>query len=323
MEIWGRYEGFIRSVGSGNGEHGIHYELQNGQIAAVGCKTESVNSEEDMMRCLERGSMCRTTGSTLMNAHSSRSHAIFTLFLEQRQTIVNSNNNNNNQIKEEEEEEKNNNNNSNLLINNTNSSHSEVRSSKFHFVDLAGSERAKKTGAVGQRLKEGININVGLLALGNVISALGDPKKRGQHVPYRDSILTRMLQDSLGGNSKTLMIACVSPADTNFSETLSTLKYANRARNIQNKAIINRDAHSAQIAKLKNQIEILKLALVNKGGKIVNLKELFENIDSPISVTPNESRNGSNNLFQRVGELDGELQRVTKILKRRNKIKYK
>ena len=317
MEIYGEdMRDLLDPVGSGNGEHGIHLRtLQNGQIAAVGCKTESVNSEEDMMRCLERGSMCRTTGSTLMNAHSSRSHAIFTLFLEQRQTIVNSNNNNNNQIKEEEEEEKNNSNNSNLLINNTNSSHSEVRSSKFHFVDLAGSERAKKTGAVGQRLKEGININVGLLALGNVISALGDPKKRGQHVPYRDSILTRMLQDSLGGNSKTLMIACVSPADTNFSETLSTLKYANRARNIQNKAIINRDAHSAQIAKLKNQIEILKLALVNKGGKIVNLKELFENIDSPISVTPNESRNGSNNLFQRVGELDGELQRVTKILK--------
>ena len=126
MEIYGEdMRDLLDPVGSGNGEHGIHLRtLQNGQIAAVGCKTESVNSEEDMMRCLERGSMCRTTGSTLMNAHSSRSHAIFTLFLEQRQTIVNSNNNNNNQIKEEEEEEKNNNNNSNLLINNTNSSHS-------------------------------------------------------------------------------------------------------------------------------------------------------------------------------------------------------
>ena len=306
IEIYGEdMRDLLDPVGSGNsGEHGIQLRtLQNGQIAAVGCKSESVECEDDMLRCLERGSMCRTTGSTLMNAHSSRSHAIFTLFLEQRQTILDSSCLNDQ-----------NNDDGSISLSNVGSNCTEVRSSKFHFVDLAGSERAKKTGAVGQRLKEGININVGLLALGNVISALGDPKKRGQHVPYRDSILTRMLQDSLGGNSKTLMIACVSPADTNFSETLSTLKYANRARNIQNKAIINRDAHSAQVAKLMNQIEILKLALVNKGGKVVNLNELFENIDSPVAVTPQDN-GGSNNLFQRVAELDSELQRVTKVLK--------
>ncbi|GAA5894695.1 hypothetical protein JCM6882_006660 [Rhodosporidiobolus microsporus] len=111
--------------------------------------------------------------------------------------------------------------------------------SKFHFVDLAGSERLKRTAAVGARAKEGIQINAGLSALGNVISALGDPSKKATHIPYRDSKLTRLLQDSLGGNSFTMMIACVSPTEFNLHETLSTLKYANRARNIKNRAEIN------------------------------------------------------------------------------------
>ena len=119
---------------------------------------------------------------------------------------------------------------------------------KFHFVDLAGSERAKRTGATGATLKEGISINKGLLALSNVISALTEDAKKNAHVPYRDSKLTRILQDSLGGNSRTSMIACVSPAEVNFEETLNTLKYASRARNIKNKPIVNRDPNSAQIA---------------------------------------------------------------------------
>ena len=115
---------------------------------------------------------------------------------------------------------------------------------KFHFVDLAGSERAKRTGATGNTLKEGISINKGLLALGNVISALTEEGKKNNHVPYRDSKLTRILQDSLGGNSRTSMIACVSPAEINCEETLNTLKYASRARNIKNKPIVNRDPNS-------------------------------------------------------------------------------
>ncbi|KAI9590933.1 P-loop containing nucleoside triphosphate hydrolase protein, partial [Syncephalis fuscata] len=106
---------------------------------------------------------------------------------------------------------------------------------KFHFVDLAGSERLKRTNAVGDRAKEGISINAGLSALGNVISALGDSSRKVAHIPYRDSKLTRLLQDSLGGNSQTLMIACASPAAVNVLETLNTLQYANRARNIKNK----------------------------------------------------------------------------------------
>ena len=123
---------------------------------------------------------------------------------------------------------------------------------KFHFVDLAGSERAKRTGATGNTLKEGISINKGLLALGNVIAALTEDGKN--HVPYRDSKLTRILQDSLGGNSRTSMIACVSPAEFNFEETLNTLKYASRARNIKNAPKVNRDPNSAQVAQLRQQV---------------------------------------------------------------------
>ncbi len=156
---------------------------------------------------------------------------------------------------------------------------SAVKSSKFHLVDLAGSERASKTHAVGERFAEGVNINKGLLSLGNVISALCESNPR--HIPYRDSKLTRLLQDSLGsslpvhasifssffinklnfstgGNSHTLMIACVSPADSNYEETLSTLRYADRARKIKNKPIVNQDPKIAEIAALRAQIQQLQ-----------------------------------------------------------------
>ena len=128
-------------------------------------------------------------------------------------------------------------------------------------MDLAGSERLKRTGAVGDRAKEGISINCGLLALGNVISALGDKSKKASHVPYRDSKLTRLLQDSLGGNSRTLMIACVSPCDRDFVETLSTLKYANRAKNIKNKVTINQDKSSRIVTMLRQEITLLQLEI--------------------------------------------------------------
>merc|ERR1711865_438925 len=131
------------------------------------------------------------------------------------------------------------------------SASSKFSSAKLHLVDLAGAERQKRTGATGARFKESVRINQGLLALGNVISALGDDKrnsrrkKRGQskqHVPYRESKLTRFLQDSLGGNARTLMLACVSPSDDSFEETLNVLRYANRAKNIKNCAIKNVNA---------------------------------------------------------------------------------
>uniref|UniRef100_A0A8C4Y8J4 Kinesin family member 21B n=1 Tax=Gopherus evgoodei TaxID=1825980 RepID=A0A8C4Y8J4_9SAUR len=146
----------------------------------------------------------------------------------------------------------------------------ETLTAKFHFVDLAGSERLKRTGATGERAKEGISINCGLLALGNVISALGDQSKKAVHVPYRDSKLTRLLQDSLGGNSQTIMIACISPSDRDFMETLNTLKYANRARNIKNKVVVNQDKTSQQISALRAEIARLQMELMEyKAGKRV------------------------------------------------------
>uniref|UniRef100_A0A8B9PWG1 Kinesin-like protein KIF21B n=1 Tax=Apteryx owenii TaxID=8824 RepID=A0A8B9PWG1_APTOW len=146
----------------------------------------------------------------------------------------------------------------------------ETLTAKFHFVDLAGSERLKRTGATGERAKEGISINCGLLALGNVISALGDQSKKVVHIPYRDSKLTRLLQDSLGGNSQTIMIACVSPSDRDFMETLNTLKYANRARNIKNKVVVNQDKTSQQISALRAEIARLQMELMEyKAGKRV------------------------------------------------------
>lgn len=132
-------------------------------------------------------------------------------------------------------------------------------------VDLAGSERSSKTGATGQTLKEGIKINLSLTALGNVISALVDGKT--QHIPYRDSKLTRLLQDSLGGNTKTVMIAALSPADYNYEETLSTLRYAARAKAIKNKPKVNEDPKDALLKQYEDEIRMLKQMLqgMNKG----------------------------------------------------------
>lgn len=222
-------------------------ETVNGGITLAGVTEPEVQSKDEMASYLTRGSVARATGSTNMNSQSSRSHAIFTISMEQKKISPNDDP-------------------SDCIL-----------SAKLHLVDLAGSERAKRTGANGMRLKEGIHINKGLLALGNVISALGDEKKRkeGGHVPYRDSKLTRLLQDSLGGNSKTVMIACVSPADTNAEETLNTLKYANRARNIQNKAVINRDPVAAQMQRMRSQIEQLQAELVYyRGDSSVSFEEL-------------------------------------------------
>lgn len=169
-----------------------------------------------------------------MNEGSSRSHAIFTITIEQK--IVK-------EVDEDAADDKN--------KGDEKASVTEEISSKFHFVDLAGSERIKKTGATGQLLKEGISINRGLLCLGQVISALTEDKKDKSFIPYRDSKLTRILQDSLGGNSRTTMIACVSPAESNYDESLSTIRYASRARNIKNKPVVNRDPNSMLIESLR------------------------------------------------------------------------
>ncbi|XP_012079285.1 kinesin-like protein KIN-4A [Jatropha curcas] len=221
-------------------------ESSNGVITLAGSTELSVSTLQEMAACLEQGSLSRATGSTNMNNQSSRSHAIFTITLEQMRKPH-----------------------SVSPVNDTPDEDmgEEYFCAKLHLVDLAGSERAKRTGSDGLRLKEGIHINRGLLALGNVISVLGDEKKRkeGVHVPYRDSKLTRLLQDSLGGNSKTVMIACISPADINAEETLNTLKYANRARNIQNKPVVNRDLISTEVQQMRQQLKYLQAELRARG----------------------------------------------------------
>ncbi|XP_070814389.1 kinesin-like protein KIF21B isoform X6 [Chaetodon trifascialis] len=237
------------------------HEDASGSIYTTGVTSRLVHSEEELLQCLKLGALSRTTASTQMNAQSSRSHAIFTIHLCQMRVC--------------QQPQMQNGGGENGELNGVDSSpiaqpEYETLMAKFHFVDLAGSERLKRTGATGERAREGISINCGLLALGNVISALGDQAKKGGHVPYRDSKLTRLLQDSLGGNSRTVMIACVSPSDRDFMETLNTLKYANRARNIKNKVVVNQDKTSQQISALRAEIARLQMELMEyKAGKRV------------------------------------------------------
>ncbi|XP_039421223.1 kinesin-like protein KIF21B isoform X3 [Corvus cornix cornix] len=232
------------------------HEDASGSIYTTGVTSRLISSQDELIQCLKQGALSRTTASTQMNVQSSRSHAIFTIHLCQtrvcaRPELVNG------EV-------------SSLLDGSQPATEYETLTAKFHFVDLAGSERLKRTGATGERAKEGISINCGLLALGNVISALGDQSKKVVHVPYRDSKLTRLLQDSLGGNSQTIMIACVSPSDRDFMETLNTLKYANRARNIKNKVVVNQDKTSQQISALRAEIARLQMELMEyKAGKRV------------------------------------------------------
>ncbi|KAJ9439224.1 Kinesin-like protein KIN-4A, partial [Diplonema papillatum] len=323
-------------------------EDSSGEIVVTGVYEQEVSSCEDMIQQLQIGTFARTTGSTLMNESSSRSHSILTVILVQHQMSA-----------------------ADVAVMGG-SSRGRVKGatvSKLHLVDLAGSERNKKTQAVGQRFRESVSINSGLLALGNVISVLGEQNAppsaaptstrpanspsepahtggdlaenntttttttqhqqqqqqqreevpgggvaaeeaeqgvghlsdsfarrslapegseglkaaaaidggavsaggalpaaaRRTHVPYRDSKLTRLLQDSLGGNASTLMIACVSPADSNFEETLNTLKYANRAKNIRNKPVINADPRQLVADRLRNELAACKKALAAHG----------------------------------------------------------
>ncbi|XP_068009218.1 kinesin-like protein KIF16B isoform X4 [Melanerpes formicivorus] len=215
-----------------------------------------VQNYADVEELMDAGNLNRTTAATGMNDVSSRSHAIFTINFTQAKFD------------------------------------SEMPCetvSKIHLVDLAGSERADATGATGVRLKEGGNINKSLVTLGNVISALADlsqeatnplSKKKQVFVPYRDSVLTWLLKDSLGGNSKTIMIATISPADINYGETLSTLRYANRAKNIINKPTINEDPNVKLIRELRAEIARLK-ALLAQGNQIALL-------DSPTALSMEE-----------------------------------
>jgi len=190
--------------------------------------THTVKSSEECEKLMDKGFNNRAVGATLMNADSSRSHSIFIIHVDQKR-----------------------------------SDNKGSRSAMLNLVDLAGSERQGKTGATGDRLKEATKINLSLSALGNVISALAAGGK-GKHIPYRDSKLTRLLQASLGGNTKTLMICAVSPAGDNFEETLSTLRYANRAKNIKNKPLRNEDPKDTKMREMTEEIEKLKAMIAGK-----------------------------------------------------------
>jgi len=264
----------------------IREELTEGggqEIVVNGARSEGVKTFDDVAHWIDIGCSHRTVAATKMNEGSSRSHAIFTLTIEQQRAVAPSEHSMEGEVDTE------------YIV------------SKFFFVDLAGSERVKKSGAVGQRFKESIGINKSLLALGNVISALGDDKKRAvtTHVPYRDSKLTRLLKDSLGGNSRTLMIACASPADSNFEETLSTLNYANRARNIQNKAVVNRDGKSSEVLHLRARIEALELEIANSGGP-----QKGGNIGDGVTEAMKDLEDERDALLETVEDMRGSLKKL-------------
>lgn len=172
-------------------------------------------------------------------------------------------------------------------------------------VDLAGSERIAKTGATGDRLKEATKINLSLSTLCHVISALTDPKST--YVPYRDSKLTRLLQDSLGGNTKTLMISNVGPAEYNFDETINTLRYANRAKNIKNKPKINEDPKDALLREYQDEISKLKeqLSLLNQGidpAEIMRQKGVMGNTNIVEKVIHIEDKQKMNELEEKIAK---------------------
>ncbi|XP_057176079.1 kinesin-like protein KIF1B isoform X9 [Triplophysa rosa] len=217
----------------------------------------AVTSYTDIADLMDAGNKARTVAATNMNETSSRSHAVFTIVFTQRKY-------------------------------DSGTDLSTEKVSKISLVDLAGSERADSTGAKGTRLKEGANINKSLTTLGKVISALAEvdnctskskKKKKTDFIPYRDSVLTWLLRENLGGNSRTAMVAALSPADINYDETLSTLRYADRAKQIKCNAVINEDPNAKLVRELKDEVLRLKELLQAQGlGDILdNLKDIHNN----------------------------------------------
>ncbi|CAH0403895.1 unnamed protein product [Chilo suppressalis] len=198
-----------------------------------------VHNADELEKIMAVGNKNRQVGATAMNTESSRSHAIFSITVESSKRGADGK--------------------------------MHVKMGKLHLVDLAGSERQSKTQATGTRLKEATKINQSLSVLGNVISALVDGKST--HIPYRNSKLTRLLQDSLGGNSKTVMIATIGPAETNYVETISTLRYANRAKNIENKTHVNSEPGDALLTRFQQEIDQLKKQLEEAANEIEDEEE--------------------------------------------------
>ncbi|XP_045541114.1 kinesin-like protein KIF3A [Papilio machaon] len=208
-----------------------------------------VHNADELEKIMSVGNKNRHIGATAMNIESSRSHAIFSITVESSKK--------------------------------GNDGKTHVKMGKLHLVDLAGSERQSKTQATGTRLKEASKINQSLSVLGNVISALVDGKST--HIPYRNSKLTRLLQDSLGGNSKTVMIATIGPAESNYVETISTLRYANRAKNIENKTHVNSEPGDALLTRFQQEIDQLKKQLEETANEIEEGEEEGECSEEELS----------------------------------------
>lgn len=230
----------------------------------------AVRSFPEIENLMDEGNKARTVAATNMNETSSRSHAVFTLTLTQKRHDV--------ETRMDTE-----------------------RVAKISLVDLAGSERVTSTGATGARLKEGAEINRSLSTLGRVIAALADLSsgKKGMKVPYRDSVLTWLLKDSLGGNSMTAMIAAISPADINFEETLSTLRYADSAKRIKNHAVVNEDPNARMIRELKEELAQLRSKLAGGTGTAPS-EEIYP------EGTPLDQQ------FVSIIQADGSIKRVSK-----------
>ncbi|NXS58622.1 KI18A protein, partial [Brachypteracias leptosomus] len=225
------YNEQIRDLLVNSGPLAVREDAQKG-VVVQGLSLHQPKSAEEILQMLDYGNKNRTQHPTDVNASSSRSHAVFQIYLRQQDKTASINQN--------------------------------VRVAKMSLIDLAGSERASATSAKGARFREGTNINRSLLALGNVINALADPKSKKQHIPYRNSKLTRLLKDSLGGNCRTIMIAAVSPSSLFYDDTYNTLKYANRAKDIKSSLksnVVSVDSHISQYVKICNEQkkEILKL----------------------------------------------------------------
>ncbi|KAK6514179.1 hypothetical protein TWF506_008590 [Arthrobotrys conoides] len=233
-------------------------EDTKGRILLTGLQEMPIESVDDLLAALNFGSSIRQTDSTAINAKSSRSHAVFSINLVQRKPRS---------ALGRDAKEKRYSAPADILA--SGSDGFVTVDSKLHFVDLAGSERLKNTGALGDRAKEGISINAGLASLGKVISQLSS-RQPGSHVSYRDSKLTRLLQDSLGGNAFTYMVACVNPAEFHLSETLNTVQYAQRARAIQSKPQIQEVSVDgdmrALVERLRAEIAFLRDQVRNSEG---------------------------------------------------------
>ena len=226
------YNEEIRDLLSKNGSKKLDLKDKDTGVYVKDLSTFVVKTPADLMDVFNEGNLNRHVGATAMNADSSRSHSVFTITVESSQV---------------QEDGK-----------------AHIKVGKLNIVDLAGSERQSKTKASGERLKEATKINLSLSTLCHVISSLTDPKCT--YIPYRDSKLTRILQDSLGGNTKTVMIAACGPADYNTEETISTLRYASNAKRIQNKPRINEDPKDAMIREFHDEITRLRAELDKYGG---------------------------------------------------------